>query len=112
MVLAESEKVMQDLFAPIESPEEALIYAQLLSGLQSRDTFLYNKDLTYFQAVIQTTQVRETSEGYIVNLFHSEVCGCNTYITSQVDLLVSYGGSLAWLAAQPIYVRYQAGCVD
>lgn len=106
-------ETMQELFAPIDSTQEALSYAQMTTGLAAvfgprRD---YG-DTVYFQEVVEGSHATETDGGHIVHLYHEEVCGCYAFVTSQVDIIVNRDGSVEWGDAEPTYVVFRRVCVD
>jgi hypothetical protein len=113
-VLVNTAEEMQELFAPIESPEEALAYAQMLTGMQARQDFYLEPEHTvYFTSVLEDTYVTQTDPGYVVHLYHSQVCGCDTYLTSKVDVIVNRNGAMAWGDTSPAYLEiYMGMCVD
>jgi len=85
---------MQNTFAPIASPTEALSYA-----LASDDFFVYydleyERDLRYLVDVVEDTYVDVVEDGYLVHLYYYQFFGCGPHTTSAVDLLVTYAGQV------------------
>jgi hypothetical protein len=115
-VLINTVKKMQELFAPIESAEEALNYAQLITGLDTLYEFsaeqAHAEEFVYFQQIIEGTHVTVKGSAFELNLYHSQICGCDTWTTSQVNLLIDHSGSITWEGASPIYLRVDNGCID
>lgn len=101
------------LYAPIESPEEALSYASAATGLG----MLFNlKPGTYRY---KTDQVEDTfsnasGDGYQVRLFYSQTCGCGPHTTSAVMVQVSRGGEFKQGDKVPVYEdpKMDGVCVD
>jgi hypothetical protein len=101
----------QVLFAPIESQEEALAYAQLVTVLNA----IYGWEVApykYHVERLEDTHVVETDEGYIVSLFSDPepLCGCATHTIYQRDVLVRSSGQVEILESTPIY-DFEA-CID
>lgn len=113
LVQANSAAIMIGLFAPIDSPTEAISYAQMLTGMQAVYSFDLGRNRTvFYQAVITGTHATEMNGQYTVHLYHTEVCGCETYLTSQVDIIVGYDGTISWGEAIPVYLIASPGCRD
>jgi hypothetical protein len=112
-VLVDTTEKMRELFAPIDSTDEAISYAQMLTGLWVVSEFQFDYDITtFYQEVIEESHATETDEGYVVHLYHKQICGCETFITSQVEITVSRDGYISWGDAEPTYVEFRPECVD
>ena len=101
----------QILFAPIESEEEALAYAQLVTGLNA----IYGWEVApykYHVERLEDTHVVETDEGYIVSLFSDPepLCGCAPHTIYQRDVLVQKNGQVEIVKSTPLY-DFEA-CID
>ncbi len=119
-VWANSVSIMQELFAPVDTPQEAITYAQLVTGLEARYSVkrasgsfhTTTGKRVFFQEVLEGSHAVESDTGYVVNLFHSDILGCDAWITTQVDILVQYDGAVVWLGAKPVDAIVQKGmCV-
>lgn len=112
-VLVDSITQMQEMFAPITSSEEALAYAQLLTGLRAEYEFKprFGRQM-FLQEVIQDTHVTDLGHGYFVHLYHSPTLGCGPYITSQVDVIVGRDATITWMGATPVYIDLHRMCLD
>jgi hypothetical protein len=112
-VLLNSVSEMQRVFAPVDSSEEALSYAQLLTGLRAEYEFKprYGKQM-FLQEVIQDSHVTDLGHGYFVHLYHSPTLGCGPYVTSQVDVIVDRDGTITWMGATPVYIDLHRVCND
>lgn len=111
-LLISTPEALRTFFGPIESPEEALTYAQLMVGLPAQFSFEYDDTLLYFQETITGTQVTEMDDGYLLNLFHFQICLCEPWINSQVMIQVSRVGEITWLEAIPLWMTTGFSCAD
>jgi hypothetical protein len=110
--LLDTPEALRAFFTPLESPEEALVYAQLATGLAAQFTFEYDPALLYFQESIAGTRVTESAEGYSINLFHFPGCFCEPWINSVATIQVGRSGEVAWQDADPISVTTGFSCAD
>ena len=104
----------QGLFAPIESEEEALAYAQLVTGLNAIFGWEVAEDSPnqYYVDRLEDTHVAQTDEGFIVSLFSDPepLCGCATHTIYQRDVLVHLSGQVEIVNSTPLY-DFEA-CID
>jgi len=107
-----SPQALQAFFSPIESPEQALSYAQLRTGLVAQFDFEIDRSMIYFTDTLAGTQVTLSEDGYRVNLFHYQYCFCEPYVNSQVELRVDETGEVNWLKAVPFSMTTGFGCTD
>jgi hypothetical protein len=103
---------LKALFAPIESREEAVAYAQLMTGLIAQFTVDDDPNLLYFQDPIEGTQITEIDGEYRMNLFHFVSCFCEPWVNSEVEILVGQSGDVTWLGAIPISMTTGFSCAD
>jgi hypothetical protein len=103
---------LRKFFGRIESAEEALTFAQAMTGLTAQLSFEYDETLLYFQENITGTRVTEVDEGYLINLFHFNICSCEPWISSQVMLQVSHDGEVTWLETIPLWMTTGFSCAD
>jgi hypothetical protein len=103
---------LNDLFIPIKHPDKALSYAVMRTGLKAIFDFTYDPTLLYLQNSIEGTHITEEGGGYVMNLFHIEGCGCEPWITSQVEIRVDRSGKITWMDAIPVYMTTGFSCVD
>jgi hypothetical protein len=104
----------QAYFAPIESDDEALSYAQLVTGLDAvygreavqEASYIYRTDH------LEDTYVVNTDEGYLVNLFSGPepLCGCGTHTFYQRNVLVRPDGQVEVIESTPLYDL--EACID
>lgn len=111
-VLVKTEKEMRDLFAPIESSNEALSYSQMVTGLSAQYKFSFDETKLYLQETIEGTRIIEANNGFEVNLYHYSVCGCEPSITSQVDITINRNGFITWNGAKPISLTTGEVCTE
>ena len=103
---------LRNLFAPIQSPDEAVNYAQLMTGLVAAYQLVPEPEYIYFYDPVDATRAETTSEGYRVFLFHYPGCGCEPWVNSEVELLVNRDGNITWLGARPWSMTIGLGCAD
>ncbi len=103
---------LKGLFAPIESPAEAINYAQLATGLTASYRLNPQPEYLYFYDPIDATRTEETAAGYRVFLFHFQSCGCEPWVNSEVELLVDSDGTITWVGARPWSMTIGFSCAD
>ena len=101
-------------YAPIESPEEALSYSLAATGLEARYGQQRELGYRYFVNHLEDTYVRQVDEGYQINLYDYQVCGCGPHTTSIVTVEVFANGNIHTLEEQPAYENPEEDglCVD
>ena len=109
--LIANQSELQALFAPVESADEALAFALVVTDLAAKFS-LDGAGGEYYSKTIEGTHVDETPEGYVVHLFANPArrCDCGTFVTSAVDVLVTREGRVEVSESQPAY-GYSA-CID
>lgn len=115
--LVKAPEDFQAIFAPVESEDEALAYALLVTGLNARyglDEWEIGADSPYRFRVdrLEDTHVVKTEEGYLVSLFSDAepLCGCGTHTIFQRDVLVRQNGEVEIVKSIPQY-DFDA-CID
>lgn len=103
---------LQSFWQPIETPEEALAYSVLLTGLSATHHFAAQPDLLYFKDPLEGTRVSLEEDRFVINLFHYETCNCEPWVNSEVFLSVNRNGELTWLGALPISMTIGFSCSD
>ncbi|VVB68976.1 Uncharacterised protein [uncultured archaeon] len=103
----------RSLFAPVETPEEALSFAVALTDSFSKfDTSIPEG---YFPVVknIEPTYVEDEKNGtYKVHLFQEEYCGCGTHPWYAIDYLVTRDGNVVEIDRQMILNSTELVCMD
>jgi hypothetical protein len=102
-VLLKTEDDFRRIFAPIESPDEALSYVLAVRNLSAYYGLQYAPAYKYEVDTIEDTYVTPEAGGYIVHLFHDQVFGCGPHWTSEVDVRVSVEGNVEEVASKPIF---------
>jgi hypothetical protein len=102
-VLLKTEQEFRRLFAPIESPDEALSYVLAIRNLSASYGSQYNPAYEYEVDTIEDTYVTSDSDGYLVHLFHDQAFGCGPHWISEVDVHVSVEGKVEEVASKPIF---------
>lgn len=109
-----SKEEFVDLFAPVDSPEEALGFAVALTSAYAAHKLSIPENYRVFVQEIRTTYVEEKDGSYNVHLFLAQPCGCGNHPYYAVDYVVTRAGDVRETASEKIYENPQfAGlCVD
>jgi hypothetical protein len=102
-VLVSSEESSKT-WLPIDSPAEALSYAQLVTGLEAFYGFTYDPTLMYFAESVEGSHVTQTDGGFEMNLFNFAACSCEPWINSQITIRVDQAGLVTWVDAVPVFM--------
>ena len=101
----------KDIFAPVESTDEALSYAMAMTSLEARFDIDPNANIDYLVDVIEETHAEETPDGYLVYLFDwDHKMGCDIHSSYAVKVLVTRDGEVHEAERQEIYRSYS--CFD
>lgn len=118
---------LRDLFAPIESADEALSYALLATDYSPKyDPEDYRiavpgdcdpgpKGYRYYVATLEDTHVVEVESGYQVHLFDSQALGCGPHPVWSVIVQVNHDGTIASEYSRTKLFEERSGpmcCVD
>lgn len=103
LALIETEDEFRDLFAPIETADEALSYVLAVTGLYAYYGLELDSEYVYFVDVIEDAHVDPVADGYVVHLFQEEVCGCGPHPTSAVDFHVTPQGYVRQIRLEAMY---------
>jgi hypothetical protein len=90
-------KNLQELigfFAPIDTKEEALAFAIAATGYQPLFQFDPPSEYRYMINNIEDTKVEILDDGYLVNLYHHNLCGCGPHTTFSTPVKVGIDGIL------------------
>jgi len=90
-------------FAPLTSPDQALAYAIAATGFSPRFDIA---DLTGFRMFVdplQITTVQSTSDGFELNLFSQQLCGCGPHTTFMQTINVTHSGDVKILESLPVF---------
>jgi hypothetical protein len=109
LIIKKSE--FKEIFAPVESTDEAISYAMAMTSLQARFDIDPNANVDYLVDEIQETHAEETPDGYLVYLFDwDHRMGCDTHSFHAVKILVRRDGDVHEVERQEIYTSYS--CFD
>ena len=103
---------LRELFAPINSPAEAINYAQLATGLTATYRLTPQPEYLYFYDPIDVTRVEPGTTGYHLFLYHFQDCGCEPWVNSEVELSVDRDGTITWVGARPWSMTIGFSCAD
>jgi hypothetical protein len=101
--LLKSEAEFRAIYAPVETPEEALSYVLAVKNLSAYYGLAYNAAYKYEVGTIEDTPVSLEPDGYKLHLFHDAVFGCGPHWTSEVEMHVSTEGVIRELSGKPIF---------
>jgi hypothetical protein len=90
--LIETEDEFRAVYAPIESPDEALSYVLALTRYSAAYGMEYDSSMKYEVDTLEDTYVTSESDGYILHLYFHQFYGCGPHWTSAVDVHVSFEG--------------------
>jgi hypothetical protein len=93
---------LKKTFAPIDTPEKALSYALAATGFQALYG-LKDENLRYLAPQIEDTFVKQTAEGYDLQLFSFGTCGCGPHAMSIRPVHVSKAGDVVSDDARPVW---------
>ena len=98
MQLLSSAQDMAKVFAPIESENEALSYALAVTGYHALYELQGHPEYEVITKPLEESHVEYTSNGFLVHLFDTDMCGCGPHITPAVDVLVRPDGTVTEVA--------------
>ena len=102
-VLLKTEEDLRKLFAPIESPEEALSYVLAAKNLSAYYGLHYDPAYEYEVDTIEDTYVINDTDGYLVHLFYDQAFGCGPHWISEVDVHVSVEGNIEERSSRQLF---------
>lgn len=114
MVLVDSLEKLAQLYAPIDSENEALSYAIAATGYTAVYDLHNTPRLKFYQKPIEETNVMKTGDGYKVHLFATYLCGCGPHIDKSVDVTVHTDGTIDVSELQDAYrdPKLDGLCID
>lgn len=93
--LVDSVEVLKELYAPIESEDEALSYAVAVTGFNTLNDFdLHPEYKRYIKPLVESHATYDGKQ-FTVNLFDTYICGCGPHIVSSVIITVQQDGSFS-----------------
>jgi hypothetical protein len=95
MRLIDSADGLKELYAPIESEDEALSYAVAVTGLTPlNDLNLHPLYKRYIRPLIESHSTFDGKQ-FTVNLYDTYLCGCGPHIVSTITVTVQQDGSFS-----------------
>jgi hypothetical protein len=112
--LIETPAGFREIFAPVESAEEALAFAAAITGYYPQYGFEADSSFRYHVVRIEDTHVLEVEGGWLVNLRRYQLCGCGPHTVSEVVVKVTTDGQVEEVSRQPLYEdpKDDGKCVD
>ena len=101
--LLKSEEEFRAIYAPVETPEEALSYVLAVTNLSAYYGLGYNPAYKYEVGRIEDTFVSPESDGFVLRLYHDGFFGCGPHWTSEVEMHVSPEGIVQEVGRKPIF---------
>jgi hypothetical protein len=101
--LLKSEDEFRAIYAPVETPEEALSYVLAVTNLSAYYGLEYDPAYAYEVGTIEDTHVTPEPDGYKVHLFHDSVFGCGPHWISEVEMHVSAEGIVQEMSSKPLF---------
>jgi hypothetical protein len=95
--LVKNEDAFRELYAPVDSPEEALSYVLAVKGLSAYYGLERRDRHKYFTEVIEDTHLEVVEDGYRLHLFQSNASGpsvCDPVGVSSVSVHLSFEGTI------------------
>lgn len=102
-LLLKSEKEFREMYAPIESPEEALSYALAITNLLATYGIAVYSEYEYDVNTIEDTFVTAASDGYDLLLYDYAEFGCGPHWTSAVIVHISRDGIIQELSRTNVF---------
>ena len=114
LIKMSSRAKLAEMFAPIDTPEKALAFAQAATGLDAYFDQGYDPEMRYLSETIEDSFAEKTEEGYRVLLYDFQVCGCGPHTTSAVEVIVSRDGEITTGKSIPMFEDPEMDglCVD
>lgn len=94
---------LRNLFAPIDSPEEALSLALAGTDNYAEYGLTYNPDYVYYVQELEETYVETLANEYMVHLFHISRISCGPFDTVTIDVRVTRDGQMEEVNLTRIY---------
>ena len=112
--LLKTKDEFRNVYAPIESPEEALSYVLAVTRYSAAYGIEYDPSMKYEVRKLEDTHVTSESDGYLLHLYFDQFYGCGPHWTSAVDVHVSFEGAIKEVAQTQVFRDPQLDdlCVD
>jgi hypothetical protein len=100
------------LFAPVNSPDEALGFVLATGWYTAKYDQTKLSEYVYTVRELEDTYVETTTDGYVVHVFYAPPFGCSVFETSAVDIKVTRDGQMEEIARHPVYHTKDTICVE
>ena len=94
---------LRALYAPVESPQEALAFALALYPVEARYDLSVQPGLKYDVRELEDTYVEIVDGGYLVHVFHYQLFGCGPHYTQGWLIKVTTDGQSEVLERQDLF---------
>jgi hypothetical protein len=101
--LIKSEEEFRDIYAPLETPEEALSYVLAVENLSAYYGLEYTSGYKYEVNTVEDTYVTSEGEGYTLHLYSYQLAGCGPHWISAVDVHVTREGMIQEISRTPLF---------
>lgn len=91
------------LFAPVDSPEEALSFVLAVTKNYAQYGQTRNNNYVYDVQKLEDTYVETIADGYIVHVFYTPGIGCGPFETEAVEVKVTRDGQIEEINRIPVY---------
>ncbi|HEY9840380.1 MAG TPA: hypothetical protein V6D23_08010 [Candidatus Obscuribacterales bacterium] len=81
-------------FAPVETPEEAVSFAAMLTGDEPRYELDLDQSWRFYASSITPTRVSQNGDAYSLTLFDYQFFGCGPHPYFSIGYSVSHGGEV------------------
>jgi len=96
---------LQKLFAPIESPEEALSYAMMATQFSAHYGQKINPSYRYYTEVIEDSHVVATKQGFKILLYTHKTYGCGSHPASTLLVTLRLNGMISYPSQRLAYAN-------
>ncbi len=112
--LIKTEEEFRVLYAPLETPEEAIGYVQTVTGLDAYYGLQRESGYIYYAQEVEDTHAETAADGYQVFLFSADGSGCGLHNTYVVEFHLTMDGQITQVSKKPVFRdQSQDGmCVD
>lgn len=101
--LFKSEDEFREIYAPIETTEEALSYVLAVENLSAYYGLQYYAGYRYEVDTIEDTYVTSEDGGYRLHLFYYALTCCGPHWTSEVEMQLTREGLVREISHKPIF---------
>ncbi len=101
--LIKTEAELREIYAPIETSEEALSYVLTAKDLSAYYDLKRNPDYEYQSEVIEDTYVKPVENGYHLHMFQREVVGCGPHWTWGIEVHITSEGIIREISREKVF---------